>query len=57
MARIQIRKKDGSTTPYFWADDDKTAPSEKTVYKVTTDGVKRMKGVHFDATTKRMIKD
>ena len=57
MARIQIKKKDGSTTPYFWADDDKTARNEKTVYKVTTDGVKRMKGVHFDATTKRMVKD
>ena len=24
MARIQIRKKDGSATPYFWSDADKT---------------------------------
>ena len=57
MARIQICKKDGKTTPYFWSDADNTAPTEKTVYKVTTDGVKRMKGVHFDATTKRMVRD
>jgi hypothetical protein len=57
MARIQIRKKDGRTTPYFWSDTDNTARTQKTVYKVTAGGVKRMKGVHFDATTKRMVKE
>jgi hypothetical protein len=56
MARIQIRKKDGTVTPYFWSDADKTVRTQKTVYKVTDAGVKRMKGVHFDAAAKRMIK-
>ena len=56
MARIQIRKKDGTVTPYFWSDADKTVRTKKTVYKVTDEGVKRMKGVHFDASAKRMVK-
>lgn len=55
MARIKILRKDGTPTLYFWSDADKTA-AEKTVYKQTTDGVKRMKGVHFDATKKRIVK-
>ena len=55
MARIRILRKDGTPTLYFWSDGDKAA-AEKTVYKQTTDGVKRMKGVHFDATKKRIVK-
>lgn len=54
MARHPITKKDGTATQYFWSDADKSA--EKTVYKNTTDGVKRMRGVHFDTATKRIIK-
>jgi hypothetical protein len=56
MARFRIRKKDGTETSYFWSDSDRSAPTAKTVYKQTTDGVKRMKGVHFDTTTKRIVK-
>jgi hypothetical protein len=56
MARIKILRKDGTSTPYFWSDADKAQASEKTVYKQTTDGVKRMKGVHFDSTRKRIVK-
>jgi hypothetical protein len=56
MARIQIRKKDGTATPYFWSDADKTAQTEKTVYKATSAGVKRMTGVHFDAIAQRIVK-
>ena len=56
MARIQIRKKDGTDTPYFWSDEDKTAKTEKTVYKATPEGVKRMRGVHFDAVAQRIVK-
>jgi hypothetical protein len=55
MARNRILRKDGTTTRYFWTDADNAAP-EKTVYKETTEGVKRMKGVHFDATTNRIVK-
>ena len=56
MARIRIYKKDGSATPYFWSDADKSAATEKTVYKKTDDDVKRMKGVHFDSIAKRIVR-
>lgn len=48
MARTRIFKKDGTPTPFFWTDKDGKAPTEKTVFKKTETGVKRMKGVHFD---------
>jgi hypothetical protein len=56
MARVKIFKKDGTPTSYFWSDDDGTEQSRKTVYKETTDGVKRMTGVHFDAAANRIQK-
>jgi hypothetical protein len=57
MARIEISKKDGSPTPYFWSDKDGTDRERKTVYKQTPDGVKRMKGVYFNSVTNRVRKD
>lgn len=54
MARIAIHKKDGSPSPYFWSDQDGTDPKRKTVYKKTTAGIKRMRGVHFDAHRKKI---
>ena len=56
MARIRIKKKDGSVTQYFWSDSDKSEPTAKTVYKQTHEGVKRMRGVHFDTTSNRIVK-
>lgn len=56
MAKVKISKKDGSSTPYFWSDKDSGDRSNKTVYKQTSDGVKRMRGVHFDPVTNRMHK-
>jgi hypothetical protein len=56
MARVTIIKKDGTATPYFWSDTESTPPSERTVYKQTEAGVKRMRGVHFDASAKRIVK-
>ena len=55
MARITIYKKDGTKTPYFWIDRDSDR-KHLTVYKRTPDGVKRMKGVHFDAVANRFEK-
>lgn len=52
----KIVKKDGSATPYFWSDRDGKDRSEKTVYKQTSDGVKRMTGVQFNADTKQIEK-
>jgi hypothetical protein len=57
MARFKISKKDGTPSPYFWSDKDGTERAQKRVYKKTEDGVKRMKGVTFNATTNRIQKD
>jgi hypothetical protein len=56
MTRNTIFKKDGTASPYFWTEADTSAPAEKTVYKQTETGVKRMTGVHFDSNTKRIVK-
>lgn len=57
MGKVKIYKKDGTTGPYFWSDDDGTDRVNKTVYKQTPDGVKRMKGVHFNADENRLSRD
>jgi hypothetical protein len=57
MARFKISKKDGTPSPYFWSDKDGTERTQKRVYKQTEDGVKRMKGVTFNAATNRIRKD
>ena len=56
MAKIKIFKKDGSATPYFWSDKNPGDRTQVTVYKQTTDGVKRMKGVQFDAVNNKMVR-
>jgi hypothetical protein len=56
MAKIKIFKKDGSATPYFWSNKHTGDRQFQTVYKHTTDGIKRMKGVYFDAVKNRMVK-
>lgn len=56
MAKVKIQKKDGTSTPYFWSDKEGSSRTRKTVYKQTTDGVKRMRGVHFDPVENRMHK-
>lgn len=49
MAKVRIYKKDGTPTPYFWSSKNATDRTSLTVYKQTSEGVKRMKGVTFDA--------
>jgi hypothetical protein len=57
MSKIKIARKDGSPSPYFWSETDGSEPATKTVYKATDTGeVKRMTGVHFDATANRIVK-
>ncbi|CAN5775260.1 hypothetical protein BH23GEM10_BH23GEM10_09670 [soil metagenome] len=57
MAKVnKIFKKDGTPTSYFWSDKDGKDRSRQVVYKKTEDGVKRMRGVHFDAVENRMHK-
>lgn len=57
MARHRIVGKNGNPTKYFWSDKDGTDRTRQTVYKQTTDGVKRMKGVSFNVETGKMEKD
>lgn len=54
MGKMKIVKKDGSTTPYFWSDEDGSAPTRKRIYKQTSSGVKRMRGVRFDSVKNRI---
>lgn len=54
MARMSISRKDGSPSPYFWSDKDGSAPTRKRVYKETSDGVTRMRGVRFDSLKNRI---
>jgi hypothetical protein len=56
MTRVKITRKDGSPTPYFWTNKDGSDRSSLTVYKQTSDGIKRMRGVRFDSVNKRMLK-
>ncbi|HEX6252042.1 MAG TPA: hypothetical protein VFZ56_11465 [Gemmatimonadaceae bacterium] len=56
MARINILRKNGTPTAYFWSDKDRADETRKTVYKQTSDGIKRMRGVHFNPSTRRIQK-
>lgn len=56
MARVSILRKNGTPSNYFWSDKEHADETKKTVYKQTADGVKRMRGVHFNAATRRIQK-
>ncbi|MCI0432495.1 MAG: hypothetical protein L0271_02430 [Gemmatimonadetes bacterium] len=51
MARIRIYRADGRPTPFFWREEESTDRTRKTVYKRTPEGIKRMRGVHFNVQT------
>ncbi len=57
MSRIKINRPDGTPSPYFWEDTEAGDKHARTVYKQTDDGVKRMRGVHFDAARKKIRRD
>ena len=57
MARTQIFKKDGTPTRFFWSDKDGSTATRKTVYKLTYEGIKRMKGVSFDVKKNEIRKE
>jgi hypothetical protein len=54
MARIQIVKKDGTPSRYFWSDSDGSSPTRKRVYRETSTGVRRLRDVRFDSVKKRI---
>jgi len=56
MAKIRIFKNDGTPTAYFWSSKHSSNRAFMTVFKQTPDGIKRMKGVHFNAVKNTMHK-
>ena len=56
MSRIRLIRKDGTPSAYFWSDKDGSAMSAKTLYKRTVEGIKRIRGAHYDAKRKRIVK-
>ena len=56
MARVKIFRPDGSESPYFWKDEKDAAKPLKTVYKKTSDGVKRLRGVRYDLANNTLLK-
>ena len=57
MARKKIVRPDGSPSPFFWKDEKDGEKKLKTVYKVTSDGVKRLAGVRYDVANNTFLKD
>ena len=57
MARKQIVRPDGTSSPFFWKDEKDGKKKLKTVYKVTSEGVKRLRGVRYDLANNTFLKD
>jgi len=57
MARVKIVRPDGSPSPYFWKDEKEAEKPLKTVYKRTSAGVRRLKGVQYDLANNTFLKD
>jgi hypothetical protein len=57
MAKVRIYTKDGRPTPFFWSKKDGSDLSRQTVYKRTPEGVKRMKGVHYNVEKNEFQKE
>ena len=57
MARVKIVRPDGRPSPYFWKDEKEGAKPLKTVYKKTSEGVKRLRGVRYDLANNTFIRD
>jgi hypothetical protein len=57
MARKKIVRPDGTPSPFFWKDEKDGKNKLKTVYKVTSEGVKRLRGVRYDVANNTFLKD
>ena len=56
MARHPISDKHGRPTEYFWSDKHAENPQRATVFRKTESGIKKMRGVHFDAKAGKIVK-
>jgi hypothetical protein len=57
MTRNRIMKKDGTPSAFFWSDEDGHEPTRKTLYHLTSDGVKRIRGVYFDVHAQKVHRE
>ena len=57
MARHIINNKLGQPTDYYWTDKHAEDPARATVFRKTEAGIKKMRGVHFDSKTGRIVKE
>jgi hypothetical protein len=57
MARVKIVRPNGTESPFFWKEERDGTKPLKAVYKVTSDGVKRLKGVRYDLANNTFLKD
>jgi hypothetical protein len=57
MARKKIVRPDGTPSPFFWKEEKDGKSKLKTVYKVTSEGVKRLRGVRYDLANNTFLKD
>jgi hypothetical protein len=57
MARVTIVRPDGTPSPFFWKDEKDGKKKLKTVYKMTDDGAKRLRGVRYDLANNTFLKD
>ncbi|MEX0893421.1 MAG: hypothetical protein WEB88_14740 [Gemmatimonadota bacterium] len=54
MAKVKIFKKDGTPTPFYWLNQDSVDRKRAEVFKRTSEGIKRLKGVRFNTVSNRM---
>lgn len=54
--RHPIQNKHGEATEYFWSDKHSTDPKRATVFRKTENGIKKMRGVHFDSKAGKIVK-
>jgi len=57
VSKIRIFLKNGRPTPFYWRKEDGTDRTRQTVYKRTTTGSVRMKGVHFNVQKNEFEKE
>jgi len=57
MARVKIVRPDGRPSSYFWNDEKEGTKPLKTVYKKTSEGVKRLRGVRYDLANNTFQRD
>jgi hypothetical protein len=54
---VTIVRPDGTPSPFFWKDEKDGKKKLKTVYKMTDDGAKRLRGVRYDLANNTFLKD